>query len=113
MKRDPIEVFQGKLKSHNIKGKDLAAISGRNPKTISEILNRKASPSLDNFTDLIECCDRLSPGFADDFYAALLGRVDWPSLVRSMSCADLSSLLIIVSSRMAELLPRERERIAA
>ena len=90
----------------------MAAESGRNPKTISEILNRKASPSVESFNHLIETADRLSPGFADEFYIALCGRVDVPTMVRTMSIADVSNLLIVVSSRLSELLP-QRQKIAA
>ncbi len=113
MKRDYIEIFAAKLRSHGIKGKDLAEISGRNPKTISEILNRKASPSVESFNHLVECCDRLSPGFADDFYLELCGRIDMLSLVRGMSASDLGTLLVVVSTRLAELLPQQQQRVAA
>jgi transcriptional regulator with XRE-family HTH domain len=107
MKRDYIEVFAAKLKKYGIKGKDLAEVSGRNPKTISEILNRKASPSIESFNHLIECCDRLSPGFADEYYLALVGHVDLDNFVSSLSSNELAVVLMNVSQRISKLGSRE------
>jgi len=107
MKRDYIEIFSAKLRKHGIKGKDLAEASGRNPKTISEILNRKASPSIESFNHLIECCDRLSPGFADEYYLALAGHVDLDNFVSSLSSNELAVLLMNVSQRIRKLGARE------
>jgi transcriptional regulator with XRE-family HTH domain len=107
MKRDYIEIFAAKLRSHGIKGKDLAEVSGRNPKTISEILNRKSSPSIESFNHLVECCDRLSPGFADEFYLALVGRIDLDGFVSSLSSNELAVVLMNVSQRIRKLGSRE------
>ena len=107
MKRDYIEVFAAKLKKYGIKGKDLSEVSGRNPKTISEILNRKASPSIESFNHLIECCDRLSPGFADEYYLALVGHVDLDNFVSSLSSNELAVVLMNVSQRISKLGSRE------
>ena len=112
MKRDYIEIFHAKLKTHGIKGKDLALAAGRTPQNISEILNRKVTPSVESFAHLVDSADRLSPGFSDDFYLSLCGCIDVPHLVRSMGVGDVSNLLIIASSRLAELLP-QRHNVAA
>ena len=105
--RDYIEIFGTKLRKYGIKGKDLAEASGRNPKTISEILNRKSSPSVESFNHLIECCDRISPGFADEFYLALAGRVDLDNFVGSLSSNDLAVLMMSVGQRIRKLGSRE------
>jgi hypothetical protein len=114
MNRDFIEIFRAKLNSRGIKGKDLGASAGRTPQNISEVLNRKVSPSIESFRELVEAADRLRPGFADEFYLELCGRVDMVSMVRGMSAADLGTLLVVVSTRLAELLPsQQQQRVAA
>ncbi|PZV23224.1 MAG: XRE family transcriptional regulator [Snowella sp.] len=104
MKRDYIEVFAAKLRKYGIKGKDLAEASGRNPKTISEILNRKASPSIESFNHLIECCDQLSPGFADEYYLALVGPIDFSpeQLIRRLDTSQLASLMYAIGQRIQD-----------
>lgn len=111
MDRDFLEIFQVKLKAHRIQAKVLAAEAGRNASYLSEVFNKKQSPTLDSFKGLIEAADRLSPGFADEYYAALMGRVDLNTLVRSLTIADVSNLLILVSNRLAESLP-SRQKVA-
>ena len=65
------ELFSQKLKQWHISGKELAAASGRSEANISQIRNRIVSPSIADFQKLIEICDGLRPGFADDYYASL------------------------------------------
>ena len=112
MQRDSIEIFHAKLKTHRIQSKVLAVEAGRSAGYISEVLNRKQSPTMDSFTGLIEAADRLSPGFADDYYLSLAGRVDLGSFVRSLGSSELSTLLILTGQRLGEVLP-SRQKIAA
>jgi len=49
----------------------LASVSGRSEANISQIRNGVVSPSIADFQKLIEICDGLRPGFADDYYASL------------------------------------------
>jgi hypothetical protein len=112
MKRDSIEIFHAKLKTHRIQSKVLAAESGRSAGYISEVLNRKQSPTLDSFNGLIEAADRLSPGFADDYYLSLAGSLDMGSFVRSLGTSELSTLLILTGQRLSELLPSRRKLAA-
>lgn len=112
MKRDFIEIFRSKLLTYGIKGKDLAAEAGRTPQNISEVLNRKVSPSLDSLGELIDAAERLRPGFADEFYLALAGRVDLNTFVKSLTFGDVSTMLVLLSSRVSDL-ASQRQKIAA
>jgi hypothetical protein len=112
MKRDFIEIFRSELLTYGIKGKDLAIEAGRTPQNISEVLNRKVSPSLDSLGELIDAAERLRPGFADEFYLALAGRVDLNTLVKSLSVSDVSTMLVLLSSRVSDLAP-SRQKVAA
>ncbi|UAJ74594.1 XRE family transcriptional regulator (plasmid) [Synechocystis sp. PCC 7339] len=112
MQRDSIEIFHAKLKTHRIQSKVLAAEAGRSAGYISEVLNRKQSPTMDSFTGLIEAADRLSPGFADEYYLSLAGGVDMGSFIRSLGSSELSTLLILTGQRLGELSP-SRQKIAA
>lgn len=112
MNRDFIEIFRAKLHSRGIKGKDLAASAGRTPQNISEVLNRKVSPSVESFRELVEAADRLSPGFADEFYLSLCGRVDVNSIVRSLPTPDLSMLLVLVADLVSDRLAARHQRAA-
>ncbi|AIE76192.1 hypothetical protein D082_50300 (plasmid) [Synechocystis sp. PCC 6714] len=101
MKRDFIEVFRAKLHAHGIKGKFLAAEAGRTPQNISEVLNRKVSPSIDSLNELIDAADRLSPGFADDFYASLsFGALSPELLVRNLDSSQLAALMFAIGQRI-------------
>ena len=111
MKRDFIEIFRAKLHTHGIKGVTLAKEAGRTPQNISEVLNRKVSPSIDSLNELIDAAERLSPGFADEFYLALAGHVDLNTLVHSLGGSELSTLLILVSNRLGELLPKRNKTL--
>jgi transcriptional regulator with XRE-family HTH domain len=112
MKRDFIEIFRSKLLTYGIKGKDLAAEAGRTPQNISEVLNRKVSPSIDSLNELVDAAERLHPGFADEFYLALAGRVDFATFVRSLSLGDASTMLILLSNRISDL-ASQRQKVAA
>jgi hypothetical protein len=112
MKRDFIEIFRSKLLTYGIKGKDLAMEAGRTPQNISEVLNRKVSPSLDSLGELMDAAEKLHPGFADEFYLALAGRVDLNTLVRSLSVSDVSTMLVLLSGRVSDLAP-SRQKVAA
>lgn len=112
--RDFIEVFQTKLKTHRIRSKALACESGRSASYISEVLNRKQSPTMDSFTGLIQAAERLSPGFEDDYYSALAGRLDLNTLVKTLSVKDSSTLLILLANHLNSLVPqREHDKVAA
>jgi transcriptional regulator with XRE-family HTH domain len=65
------ELFSQKLKQWHISGKELAEASGRSEANISQIRNAVVSPSIADFQKLIEICDGLKPGFAEDYYASL------------------------------------------
>lgn len=112
MNRDFLEVFQVKLKVHRIQTKVLALEAGRNASYLSEVFTGKKSPTLEVFKGLVEAADRLSPGFADDYYCSLAGRVDLGGFVRSLGSAELSTLLILTGQRLGELLP-SRQKIVA
>ena len=103
MMRDPISVFQSKLKKYRIKGNQLAAAADRSPQNISEILNRKSSPTLDSFTHLINTCDEIAPGFADDFYGSLASeRLNLTQFVNSLDSVELGMLLVVAGQRIQE-----------
>lgn len=87
MKRNFLEIFKGKLNTHRIQTKVLAGEAGRNASYLSEVFTGKKSPTLDTFTSLIEAADRLSPGFADEYFLALAGSVDFNSFVRTLTVA--------------------------
>ena len=110
--RDYVETFRSQLHKHGIKGKELATSAGRSPNNISEVLNRKVAPSIESFNELIEAADRLSPGFADDYYLALAGRTDISTFVRSLNYLELSTLLILAGQRLGELLPSKTKTAA-
>lgn len=112
MTRDYIETFRAKLSAYGIKGKDLAVEAGRTAQNISETLNRKSSPSIESFNELIEAADRLCPGFADEYYLALAGHVDLNIMVRSLSSPELSVLLILAAQRVSELLLSRKQIVA-
>jgi hypothetical protein len=112
MNRDFLEVFQGKLKSHRIQTKVLALEAGRNASYLSEVFTGKKSPTLEMFNSLVEAADRLSPGFADEYYLSLAGGVDMGSFIRSLGSSELSTLLILTGQRLGELSP-SRQKIAA
>jgi transcriptional regulator with XRE-family HTH domain len=112
--RDSIEIFQAKLKTHRIQSKVLASEAGRSASYISEILNRKQSPTMDSFAGLVEAADRISPGFEDEYYLALAGRLDLNTLVKTLSVTDASSLLILIANHLGNLVPqRGRDKVAA
>ena len=69
------------------------------------------SPSIDSLNELIDAAERLSPGFADEFYLALAGHVDLNTLVHSLGGSELSTLLILVSNRLGELLPKRQKTL--
>jgi hypothetical protein len=102
--RDPISVFQSKLKKYRIKGNQLAAAAAdRSPQNISEILNRKSSPTLDSFNHLINTCDEIAPGFADDFYGSLASeRLNLTQFVNSLDSVELGMLLVVAGQRIQE-----------
>ncbi len=112
MERDFLQVFLIKLKCHKIQNKVLALEAARNASYLSEVFNGKQSPTLETFKRLVEAADRLSPGFADEYYSALAGNLDLGTFVRSLGSSDLSTLLILTGQRLGELLP-SRQKIAA
>jgi hypothetical protein len=111
MQRNFLEIFKGKLNTHKIQTKVLALEAGRNASYLSEVFTGKKSPTLETFTALLEAADRLSPGFADEFYLALAGRVDLDNFVGSLSSNDLAVLMMSVGQRIRKL--GSREAIAA
>jgi hypothetical protein len=75
----------------------------RSPQNISEILNRKSSPTLDSFTHLINTCDEIAPGFADDFYGSLASeRLNLTQFVNSLDSVELGMLLVVAGQRIQE-----------
>jgi transcriptional regulator with XRE-family HTH domain len=112
MQRNFLEIFQIKLKSHRIQTKLLALEAGRSASYLSEIFTGKKSPTLQTFTCLLEAADRISPGFADEYYSSLAGNLDLGSFVRSLGNSELSTLLILTGQRLGEVLP-SRQKIAA
>ena len=89
----------------------LALEAGRNASYLSEVFTGKKSPTLETFTALLEAADRLSPGFADEYYLALVGHVDLDNFVSSLSSNELAVVLMNVSQRIRKL--GSREAIAA
>lgn len=112
MQRNLLEIFQIKLKSHRIQTKVLALEAGRSASYLSEIFTGKKSPTLQTFACLLEAADRLSPGFADEYYSALAGNLDVGGFVKSLGTADLSTLLILTGQRLGEVLPG-RQKVPA
>jgi hypothetical protein len=111
MQRNFLEIFKGKLNTHRIQTKVLALEAGRNASYLSEVFTGKKSPTLETFTSLLEAADRLSPGFADEYYLALVGHVDLDNFVSSLSSNELAVVLMNVSQRIRKL--GSREAIAA
>ncbi len=107
MDRDFLQIFLLKLKLHRIQHKVLALEAGRNASYLSEVFNGKQSPTLETFKGLVQAADRLCPGFADEYYLALAGRVDMDSFVSSLSSNELAVLLMNVSQRVRKLGARE------
>jgi transcriptional regulator with XRE-family HTH domain len=105
MRRDPVATFREKIGKHRIRGNKLAEESGKSAGNISEILNDRVIPKVDNLVELIEAADRLSPGFADDYYCSLAGHAELNTLIGSLGVSELSKLLILVSHRLDELVP--------
>ena len=115
MKRDFIEIFRAKLILHGIKGKDLAQEAGRTPQNISEVLNKKVSPSIDSLNELIDAAERLCPGFADEFYLALVGPIDFSpeQLIRRLDTSQLASLMYAVGQRIQDYGQSQRKEAIA
>ena len=90
----------------------LALEAGRNASYLSEVFTGKKSPTLETFTSLLEAADRLSPGFADEYYLELAGRVDFNTFVRSLTLGDASTMLILLSNRISDL-ASQRQKVAA
>jgi hypothetical protein len=107
MQRNFLEIFKGKLNTHRIQTKVLALEAGRNASYLSEVFTGKKSPTLETFTSLLEAADRLSPGFADEYYLALVGHVDLDNFVSSLSSNELAVVLMNVSQRIRKLGLRE------
>jgi transcriptional regulator with XRE-family HTH domain len=107
MKRDFVETFRAKLLLHGIKGKDLAQEAGRTPQNISEVLNKKVSPSIDSLNELLDAAERLRPGFTDEFYLALVGHIDLDNFVSSLSSNELAIVMMNVGQRLRKLGSRE------
>jgi hypothetical protein len=107
MQRNFLEIFKGKLNTHRIQTKVLALEAGRNASYLSEVFTGKKSPTLETFTALLEAADRLSPGFADEYYLALVGHVDLDNFVSSLSSNELAVVLMNVSQRIRKLGSRE------
>ena len=107
MQRNFLEIFKGKLNTHRIQTKVLALEAGRNASYLSEVFTGKKSPTLETFTSLLEAADRLSPGFADEYYLALVGHVDLDNFVSSLSSNELAVVLMNVSQRIRKLGSRE------
>lgn len=96
-----VKLFKDKMDSWQITGVQLAKATGRSQSNISQIRSGAVSPSVADFAELIEVCDRLKPGFKNDYYASLSGqRLDLNQLVGSLSSAELSVLLVCVSQRI-------------
>ena len=107
MQRNFLEIFKGKLSTHRIQTKVLALEAGRNASYLSEVFTGKKSPTMETFTSLLEAADRLSPGFADEYYLALVGHIDLDDFVNSLSSNDLAVLMINVGQRIRKLGSRE------
>jgi transcriptional regulator with XRE-family HTH domain len=98
-----IEIFRDRLGKAKISQKQLAEAAGRSQNNISEILNGKVSPSVDSFELLLDSCDRLQPGFKDEYVRALLGeKVDLQKFVYSLNSAELGMLLMFAGPRVSE-----------
>jgi len=98
------EVFDSKLRQWEISGKSLAEASGRSQTNISQIRKAVVSPSIADFQELIQICDGLKPGFADDYYAALSPNTFSPEqLVRRLDSSQLASLMHALAEKIRDL----------
>lgn len=114
MQRNFLEIFKGKLNTHRIQTKVLALEAGRNASYLSEVFTGKKSPTLETFTSLVEAADRLSPGFADEYYLALAGNIDVSRLVNALSYDDLCLFMICAGQKFSRSsTSNDRQPIAA
>jgi len=114
MDRDFLQIFLLKLKSRRIQNKVLALEAGRNASYLSEVFNGKQSPTLETFKGLVEAADRLSPGFADEYYLALAGNIDVSRLVNALSYDDLCLFMICAGQKFSRSsTSNDRQPIAA
>lgn len=106
MAADPIKLFKAKMDYWGIKGVELAQATGRTVQNISETRNGKTTPSVTDFVGLIEACDRLKPGFSEDYYTALSGKqLNLQQLINSLDSVELGMLLMIAGQRMQDRQP--------
>ena len=103
-----VKLFREKLADYKITQKELAEASNRSTSNISEIFSGKVSPSLDSFTLLLDTCDRLQPGFKQEYFRALQGdKIDLDNFVSSLSSNELAILMMSVGQRIRKLGSRE------
>jgi DNA-binding Xre family transcriptional regulator len=98
------QAFKETMDSMGVRNKDLAEISGRSLANISEIRNGKAHPTTKDFADLIDCCEKLAPGFTKEFNRRLAGKsfeFSPEELIDCLDSAQIAALMFAVAGRIA------------
>lgn len=118
------KIFKETMDCLDVRGSDLAEISGRSRQNISEIRRGKANPSLNDFGELLDFAEKLKNGFVLEFTKRMaieaVGKekiaffyADPQELIDSLSAEEQASLLsAIAESLRKNRLAREREKIA-
>jgi len=104
MDRDLVKIFKLMLIERGIRQTEVCKEAGKPLSFLSKMLSGTKSPNIQTLLTFIDATDRLYPGFADQYWLAVVGR---PTAIRavidSMDSVDLSLLLKVIGDRVAEV----------
>jgi transcriptional regulator with XRE-family HTH domain len=98
------------MDSLSVKGKDLAARTGRSIQNISEIRSGKAFPTIGDFVELIMAAEEIAPGFSEAFIRHLVGEsqrltISPEEFVNALDSSEIAAVVIAAGLRMSEKRP--------
>lgn len=102
MERDLLGIFKEKLARYSIRQNDIAAIMGRSPGNISDILKGRQNPTLTTFMQVLGAAEEVYPGFADEYWRAVAGHQSLGQFVSSLDSTELGILLTLAGQRLID-----------
>jgi len=99
-----LEHFRETMDFMGVKSKDLCAAINRSPKHISQIRQGKANVGVKDFEIMIIVCDRLCPGFKQEFKKRCLEKSeDLEDIIDRLDADGVAKTLVMLSDRLGKL----------
>ncbi|WLT40374.1 helix-turn-helix domain-containing protein (plasmid) [Synechocystis sp. B12] len=102
MEKDLLGIFKEKLARYSIRQNDIAAVLGRSPGNVSDILKGRKNPTLTTFMQVLSAAEQICPGFTDEYWRAVAGHQSLGQFVSSLDSAELGILLTLAGQRLID-----------